>query len=514
MVESASPDGRYAVLSTARWNALSRYDLALLDLATGAQRQLTSGDETDVQAHWSHDGTQIAFLRRSFTSLLSRVCHVGFDGSGLECSPAASDVQRVIGWVDDTKLLIIRGSDAVAQLAIIDLSSGELTTLRPDLMARNGSLAPNGQFVACLCTRRGTVDWRWHIFPLGRDFDARVLEGSAQESIAIRWRAARAPAGLQHLTIDSANTRLEIDVPHQFAASGTMRGGQQTHPRWLRWSSSDPDVVDIGSVSGLALPRRDGTATIAVDAGGRVSGERTVRVTSRLAASATTENWTLPLPQNWVVIGTPTPYVDTIGARVVLRPNGDGSYLSAVVSRHVVPVSDGAALDAEVSLRLTKPQWQSVGIGFEDMNPFAWSANELEQGRPNSLSACVVTFPAGENRVWADSVRITALPEQVRVGSPAGAHEGIWWRLRVQLLPDGRCGVALNGVPVFISGGSVGLGANARIHVSGNSHQTDALVGRLTLWRGVPNDIDWAAFERQRRQQSSDRVRNTHDLSR
>jgi hypothetical protein len=177
-------------------------------------------------------------------------------------------------------------------------------------------------------------------------------------------------------------------------------------------------------------------------------------------------------------------------------------------------VSDGAALDAEVSLRLTKPQWQSVGIGFEDMNPFAWSANELEQGRPNSLSACVVTFPAGENRVWADSVRITALPEQVRVGSPAGAHEGIWWRLRVQLLPDGRCGVALNGVPVFISGGSVGLGANARIHVSGNSHQTDALVGRLTLWRGVPNDIDWAAFERQRRQQSSDRVRNTHDLSR
>lgn len=497
MLESVSPDGRYALISTARWHPLSRYDLAIVDLETEAARQLTSGPDTDAAAFWSPDGTQIAFLRRSFTELARRVCRVRFDGSGMGCSSVVTDVQLVLGWLDETKVLLIRGDDTDAQLAALDLVDGELTLIRPDLNARNGSVAPNGQFAACLCSRRGADEWRWHVFPLGRESESRVLAGTTQESTTLRWRAPQSPTGLRSLTIGDQNATLQVDVPHQFVATGVMHDGQEAHLRWLRWSSSDPGVVAIDSATGLAIPRREGTATILVDAGGRVRTERMMHVARRFAAQPTAEDWSVPLDKNWLTVGAPAPYIDTVGGRAVLRPNGDGSNESGIVSLRTIAVDQGAALDAELSVRLTLSQWQSVGVGLEELHLASWPASHRERGvSMGKTSACLATYPAGENSVWADSMGIFAVPELVRVGAPARARVGTWWRLRIQVLPDGRCGIALNGVPIFISRGPVGLGVNTRVHVYGNSHETDALVGRLTLWRGVPNDIDWALFER------------------
>jgi len=68
---------------------------------------------------------------------------------------------------------------------------------------------------------------------------------------------------------------------------------------------------------------------------------------------------------------------------------------------------------------------------------------------------------------------------------------GGWHRLRVQLFPDGRCGFAVDGVPVWIAPEPVLLDAPLRILLQGRSHGTRMLVGPVALWTGVKGDIDW-----------------------
>jgi hypothetical protein len=70
-------------------------------------------------------------------------------------------------------------------------------------------------------------------------------------------------------------------------------------------------------------------------------------------------------------------------------------------------------------------------------------------------------------------------------------------KLRLQLLPDGRCGIALNGRPFFLSQRPVNRIDAIRILLSGSSVGTQALVGPIVLQRGVPGDVDWTAFDLQ-----------------
>ena len=57
-----SPDGKQLAF-TQEVNGFKK--LFVKDLATGAERQLTTGAQDDIQPSWSHDGRQIAFVRAS-----------------------------------------------------------------------------------------------------------------------------------------------------------------------------------------------------------------------------------------------------------------------------------------------------------------------------------------------------------------------------------------------------------------------------------------------------------------
>ena len=71
-------------------------------------------------------------------------------------------------------------------------------------------------------------------------------------------------------------------------------------------------------------------------------------------------------------------------------------------------------------------------------------------------------------------------------------------RLRLQLLPDGRCGIALNGRAFFLSRRPVNQIDAVRIYLSGSSVGTQALVGPIQVQRGVPAGVDWLALDRQK----------------
>ena len=69
---------------------------------------------------------------------------------------------------------------------------------------------------------------------------------------------------------------------------------------------------------------------------------------------------------------------------------------------------------------------------------------------------------------------------------------GAWHRIRIQLFPDGECGIAIDGVPVWRSPVRLPADQPYRTLIAGNSIDTKMLAGPLQVWRGVWKDIDWA----------------------
>jgi hypothetical protein len=86
-----------------------------------------------------------------------------------------------------------------------------------------------------------------------------------------------------------------------------------------------------------------------------------------------------------------------------------------------------------------------------------------------------------------------AVNREVRVDPSLG--DGHWFRVRIQLFPDGRCGFALDGVPIWISADPVPLALPFAVNLGYSSARTKVLVGPLEVWEGVKKDIDWAAVE-------------------
>jgi hypothetical protein len=72
---------------------------------------------------------------------------------------------------------------------------------------------------------------------------------------------------------------------------------------------------------------------------------------------------------------------------------------------------------------------------------------------------------------------------------------GAWWTLRLQLLPDGRCGVAVNGRVVWLAQDPGLLTDEVRVRLGDESVGTDLLHGPLTVWTGVRTDVRWVSPE-------------------
>ena len=81
------------------------------------------------------------------------------------------------------------------------------------------------------------------------------------------------------------------------------------------------------------------------------------------------------------------------------------------------------------------------------------------------------------------------LPRRKGARLPA-IGQGVPTRVRLQVMPDGRCGVALDGVPLSLQPAFTHLDS-MRVILQGSSVGTRMLVGTITVRRGVPTDVDW-----------------------
>jgi hypothetical protein len=103
---------------------------------------------------------------------------------------------------------------------------------------------------------------------------------------------------------------------------------------------------------------------------------------------------------------------------------------------------------------------------------------------------CAISYPGGsEGPAVGDTIGAWA-PNWHSSIPGREFKSGKLIRLRVQLLPDGRCGFAANGHPFGMTDLPVIVDSTIRVALVGKSVKTRASVGRM---RG---DIDWAAFAR------------------
>jgi len=494
MVGDVSPDGRHLVVTTERWNAEAHYDLALVRLATGATTPITQGDETDGSPRWNQAGDRLAFVRSSWADGQSRVCVVAPDGSDLWCPVPWTGLSGVVGWIDEETLLVERGAGGATDLLVASLPD---TSLRPLGEKRRGlvELSPDGRWVVCQCVRPTSQEGTWFVLPVDRPADARALQVTTVVSQAY-WSAEGRPAAPSALRIDVGPGPPQVGVPHQFEARDVMGAQGGGAVARARWRSLDTATLVIEAATGVAYPRAVGTVPVEVRL---LSGLRTIDTVQVVDAASRLrgrETWDTTWTSRWFTFGRPRPRVVERDGERHFHNSGDGKYLSGATSLDSIPTARGVAVETRVSLRLTRHQWQVVRVGLGPARDLSRiSADERETGliwqAVDPMPSCTFGLPGGEGPVATRTISLIANREAEQVPLPSGADQGAWIAIRLQLFPDGSCGFAINGVPVHRTRAGTLSTPRVQLEVYGSARDTDALVGKVSTYEGVPAGIDW-----------------------
>jgi len=498
-----SPDGRWLAFHTGRWNAQSHYDLAILEARSGAVRSLTRSANTDAVPVWSPDGSRIAFDRRYWDGRRRSTCVIDVDGRNERCFTVPDgEVSPRGAWYDASHVVVWMTTGPAAALGRLDVNSGKVDTAI--VLGRNdeAQVSDDGRWVICQCRRIGYSATAVLLFPLDDpnrvvEIDMRMLK-SGRRIVGFESTSRRARYAAR-LAIGTGLGPPMVGVPHQLVARGITLDGDTIPLGSLRWSSPDTALAALDS-TGLLVAKRPGTVRVMVTAGGWRTAWSDVVVRPRETSILLQEAWSNDLAENWSPFGVPRPRIDsaTDGIRGLLN-NGDGSFSSGVYSLAKYPTANGLAVDTWISTRLTDVQWQAVNVSLEnaltDSVLATWDhgAGNMPR-RTTDFPACSVGYPTTEGSAFGDSLvsvsdrtsNLTSLPV------PRSFRSGTWFHVRLQIFPDGRCGVAVNGIPTARAQlGSIPDSAE-RIVIFGNSAATKVLVGPLTVRTGVPDDIDWA----------------------
>lgn len=506
MAEAVSPDGGQLIISTARWNALRRYDLAILDLASGRTRQLTHGEESDASGIWSQDGSRIAFRRKTWRLPAFELCVIDIDGQNLSCRTMDSDFTLLV-WLDAKRVTLLRPLDADGreELRLVDLESGTSSVLEESVRGEP-HFSADGLWYVCQCARIGFDESTWQVIPTRHPSENRpILPPPVGNGGRASFQFAAVPIDyLNVLRVAPVQGVPQAGVPYTFQTVAFNASGAPGTARALRWSVSDSLIATINAATGELLPRREGRVTIIVSAGGWRTATLEVTIAPRAAPLVVfREEWSGAIDRAWYTFGSPAPSVVGQDGRRALLNNGDGSFASGVTTRHGWSGREGLALDADLYANITLPQWQLINIGMYTLDSTRLGSHA---GDGENLAewiigdgVCEFQYPGGpEGPGAADLLMAGASAEVARAPAPPSFRNKTWFHVRVQVLPDRRCAVAINGQPIFLSSRQAFPDAPLRISTHGNSVSTQMLVGPMTLRTGIPDDVDWTSLSRVR----------------
>ncbi len=500
-----SPDGRYIVYATASTHPLQHTDIAVLDLADNRVRMLTAGNESDRWPRWSPSGMRIAFVRQHWddrTRTLS-VCLTALDASLPTCIPIEAESAEP-RWVTNHLLEV---TDAQrARVRRLDVRSKRWASDWLTDVAGERRFSSDAEWSLCLCRTAGTAASAAKLQLRRRGSDAAYTpvdhDSSSRVLRALGFRSEQAPLTyLDRLTSIGDTAFALLGVPFTVGIGGLDAAGRAIELPGLAFDSSDSTVALVDS-TGVARPLRPGLAVIRVSAGGWRSTSVPLRVVPNDTTLLLQETWCQGIAPLWRAFGVPAPVsVQTSDGQCALANSGDGRFMSGAYAAAPFDASQGLALVARVSTPTTLTQWQQQTIelvpdydltalgSWDHATGYPWQAGRL---RPTTTPACEMRFPGGPE--GADYTRMISAAGSEVLLPPALARRmssGAWFEVTLQAFPDGRCGVAVDGVPIS-------LGEPARqsrrpflLLLYGSSYDTRVLIGTLFVSRGVRPSIRW-----------------------
>jgi hypothetical protein len=431
---------------------------------------------------------------------LTELCVISPAGTHETCFALGDyDVGSVGGWTDATSVVAwVRSAAGAAAVVLVNVDSRRITILKPD--ANAPLVSADGKWVAASLADPAEPAGATVVFPVERPDQAVVVRrGGETAEFAVLWGRTSAPRRyLSRLTAVAPRNPIPISATYRLHAIGLAPAGNTVPTRNLTWWSADPSIASVTD-SGEVVPHRTGVVTMLVTAGGWRSDSVRITVGQPRVARVLHEVWGDSIERQWRPYGRPRPSLTTgPGGVPSFFNNGDGSFESGAHSRRVFDAASGFGIEATLSSPVTRNQWQLLAVELRaerDSTALAmW--DHLTDGPSSEVAGgpglfCAVAVPWGEGPRWARTIGVSVSGESAPLRTPPNLVTGRWYRVRLQLFADGRCGFALDGRPIWISNSTLPVNLPIRIHLRGNSSGTTMLVGPFEAWEGVRGDVDW-----------------------
>ena len=505
---SWAPDGWRLAFATGRWSSLNWYHIAVLDPDhPDSVRQLTRGDASDRFPRWEPLGARIAFLRRypEAPDRPQELCWTTLEGSDPVCVRLGGDF-RITGlskWLNASHLGAVVDSAGKRAFVSVGVDDGSVTVIRGNTVSVG--LSPDGRWAAGV-EAEGENAGSWEVYPVARpDLAVRVMLAGRTDGFVLHWGKARTPPPyIDRLVVDTVPQRLPIGAPQRLAARGVTMLRDTVPIPAERWWTSDSSVALVDD-SGLATGLRRGTTWLHVTAGGWRTDSVRVVVDSATDHTVIRETWASGDTTDWRPYGSPLPEVtEGPGGVPALWNRGEGKYNSGVYLRRRIDPSEGLGVEAAFSSPVTAVQWQVLSVELAadvDEDSLArWNHLDGPVPRlsawPGGMGICESSVPSGEGADRMARIGFGTDLSSAEAPLPPADLTGRWYRVRLQLFPDGHCGVAVDGKPVWMSPARLRMGRPFRVLLYGNSHGARMLFGPVEVWQGVKPGMDWAALSR------------------
>ncbi|MFN8583256.1 MAG: hypothetical protein U0163_20045, partial [Gemmatimonadaceae bacterium] len=385
------------------------------------------------------------------------------------------------------------------RLRVTEIEAGTTRPYDVDWRVANATASPDGRWVFCWCAFRADEPMLPLVFPADRPRRFRRIQHTvdASDGVAVwlRYSHAALPATI---AVDTGWRHVTVGVPHLLSSvvydslRRSMPAGQVT------WTVASGDAR-IESPLGILRASGPGRIALTADAGNAVQRHVDLEASQSAVATVFEENWSDTAMSRWYRVGWPDPVVVTLrdGTHAFLN-NGDGSYKSSSITRVAFDLEDGLAIDLTVSTRITLLQWQQLRLALlANIDTARYARARGHNVTPhfeNLDQVCDASWPFEDSNATgsARTLELSVRADGRNVRLPERVLNGAWYQVRLQLFPDGRCGLALDHTPVAVLPTPAAWHATAHLELGGSSRDTQVLIGAVRIRRGVPTDIDWS----------------------
>lgn len=493
-----SPSGTAIAYATSRWDTLARYDVAIVSVSDRITMRLTEGPASDGVLAWSPDGTLLAVERSMWGMSPNALCIIAVESRREQCieEPPGEWLAPVpIGWRDNDVIVAVRQEGLVRSIAQLDIESRGWTTLFQGAV-NNAQLSSDGNWIYCECSTVPGGSLTPAVFPVDAPHLIRTLVSpSIGARVGTFWLAS--PRGPMQTVLLRAPESIPPGVPIQLRAESQFDAGWRG-VSGVRWRLADTSQGTVDERTGILVASSRATKVVVGAWRRDVRLDTvTIQVDHRPATGVLSEDWREARLDRWYEFGLPRPTVELEGRRHVLLLNGDGFYESGLISRDAIAVGNGVAVDAEIALPLTSPQGQLLRLGIREAAPFDWAQRagiDATLFQRAGTVLCAVSLPfSGRHFGMRAVATLEVNGREYRARIPTDVLSGSWHALRLQYLPDGSCGIALDGIAVATAWGPAPALPSVQVFMDGSSRNTKLRVGRVDVARGVPGGVDWRA---------------------